>query len=118
MLRYLFYFDLNCVQGDKYGSIFIFLHTDNQFNQHHLWKMFSFFHCILLASSLKINVCKCVVLFLGLQFYSLINVPASVPVPCSFYHYCSVTSSLSRKKLKQISENGKIAHAHGLAELT
>jgi hypothetical protein len=29
----------------------------------------------------------------------------------------TITSSLSRKKLK-ISENGEIAHAHGLAELT
>jgi hypothetical protein len=28
------------------------------------------------------------------------------------------TVSLSRKKSKKISENGKIFHAHGLAELT
>jgi hypothetical protein len=27
-------------------------------------------------------------------------------------------SSLSRKKLKEISENEEISHAHGLAELT
>jgi len=30
----------------------------------------------------------------------------------------TITSSLSRKKPKKISENGEISHAHGLAELT
>jgi hypothetical protein len=30
----------------------------------------------------------------------------------------TITSSLSRKKSKKISENGEISHAHGLAELT
>jgi hypothetical protein len=30
----------------------------------------------------------------------------------------TVTSSFSRKKLKKISENGEISHAHGSAELT
>jgi hypothetical protein len=30
----------------------------------------------------------------------------------------AVTSSLSRKKLKKISENGEISQAHGLAGLT
>jgi hypothetical protein len=30
----------------------------------------------------------------------------------------TITSSLSRKKLKKILENGDISHAHGLAELT
>jgi hypothetical protein len=29
-----------------------------------------------------------------------------------------ITSSLSRKKSKKISENGEISHANGLAELT
>jgi hypothetical protein len=28
MLRFLIYFDLNFVQGEKYGSIFSLLHTD------------------------------------------------------------------------------------------
>jgi hypothetical protein len=32
--------------------------------------------------------------------------------------YMTITSSLSRKKLKKISENGEISHAHGFAELT
>jgi hypothetical protein len=30
----------------------------------------------------------------------------------------TITSILSRNKLKNISENGEISHAHGLAELT
>ena len=30
----------------------------------------------------------------------------------------TITSSLSRKKSKKISENGEISHAHGLAEIT
>ena len=30
----------------------------------------------------------------------------------------TIASSLSRKKLKKISENGEISHAHGSAELT
>jgi hypothetical protein len=30
----------------------------------------------------------------------------------------TITSNLSRKKLKKISENGEISHALGLAELT
>jgi hypothetical protein len=30
----------------------------------------------------------------------------------------TITSSLSRKKSKKISENGDISHAYGLAELT
>jgi hypothetical protein len=29
----------------------------------------------------------------------------------------AITSSLSREKLKKISENGEISHAHRLAEL-
>jgi hypothetical protein len=64
--------DLSSVHGDKYGSIFIFIHSYNQLDQHHLLKMLSFFHCIFLASLLSAH--KCVVLFLGLQFY-FINQP-------------------------------------------
>jgi hypothetical protein len=46
MLSSLIHLALSFVQGDKYGTIFFFLHTD----QHHLLKMLSFFHCIVLAS--------------------------------------------------------------------
>jgi hypothetical protein len=68
MLRFLIHLDLSFVQGDKYRSIFIFQHTDCQLDQHHLLKMLSFLHCIFLPSLSKINS---VVLFLGLQFYSI-----------------------------------------------
>jgi hypothetical protein len=34
----------------KYTSIFIFLHTDCQVDQHHLFQMLSFFHCLFLAT--------------------------------------------------------------------
>jgi len=41
---------LSFAQGDKKGSESIcFLHADHQFNQHHLLKMLSFFHWIILA---------------------------------------------------------------------
>jgi hypothetical protein len=42
ILSSLIYFDLSFVQGDKYGTIFIFLHTDCQLDQHYLLKMHSF----------------------------------------------------------------------------
>jgi hypothetical protein len=40
---------MSFVQGNKYGSIFIFLHTDCQLDKHHLLKMLSFVHGIFLA---------------------------------------------------------------------
>jgi hypothetical protein len=89
MLRSLIHLDFSLVQSGKYGSIFILLHTDSQLDQHHLLKMLSFFHCIFLASLSKIKV--------SVSFYfwvcnsiPLINMSVSVPIPCSFYHYCSV----------------------------
>jgi hypothetical protein len=30
----------------------------------------------------------------------------------------TITSSLSRKKAKKISENGEMSHAHGMTEIT
>jgi hypothetical protein len=40
---------LTLVQGDKYGSIRILLHDNNQLCQHQLLKMLSFFHWMVLA---------------------------------------------------------------------
>ena len=37
------------LQRDKSGSICILLHADHQLNQHHLLKMLSFFHWMVLA---------------------------------------------------------------------
>ena len=48
MLRSLVYLDLRSVQDDKYRSICIFLHVDIQLEQHHLLKMLSVFHCMVL----------------------------------------------------------------------
>ena len=42
MLRSLIHLALSIVQGDKYASTFIFLHTYSQLDQQHLLKMFLF----------------------------------------------------------------------------
>ena len=42
-------------EGEKYGSIFIPLQVDIQLLQHHLLKMLSIFHCIILAPLSKIR---------------------------------------------------------------
>ena len=55
MLRSLIHLYLNFVQGDKNGSICILLHADCQLNQHHLLKMLSFFHWMVLAPLSKIK---------------------------------------------------------------
>jgi hypothetical protein len=47
--------DLTFVQGDEYGSIFIFRHTDCQLDEYHLLKMLSFFHCMVFTSLSKIK---------------------------------------------------------------
>ena len=38
--------DFSFVQGNKYRSICIVLHTDSELDQHHLLKILSFFHCM------------------------------------------------------------------------
>ena len=43
MLRSLIHLDSSSVRGDRYGSIFIFLHVAIQLRQHHLLNMLSFF---------------------------------------------------------------------------
>ena len=48
-------FGLEFVHGDRYGSTCILFHFDIQLCQHHLLKMLSFFHCIILASLSKIK---------------------------------------------------------------
>lgn len=56
MMRSLKYLDFNFVQVDKYGSICILLYVDNQWIQHHLLKIFSFFYCVFLDPYKKIQV--------------------------------------------------------------
>ena len=55
MVRYLIHLDLSFTHEDKYGSICILLHFDFQLFQHHLLKMLSFSHCIILASLSKLR---------------------------------------------------------------
>ena len=55
ILRSFIYLDLSFVHDDRYGSIYILLYVDIQLFQHHLLKMLSFFHYIILASLSKIR---------------------------------------------------------------
>jgi hypothetical protein len=48
----LTHLDLIFVQEDKNGSIHILLHANCQLSQHHLLKMLSFFHWMVLAESI------------------------------------------------------------------
>ena len=50
ILKSLIHLDLSFVHGDRYGSIFTLLQVDIQLYQHHLLKMLSFFHYIILSS--------------------------------------------------------------------
>ena len=90
MLRSLIHLDLSFVQGDKYGSICILLHADIQLDQHHLLKMLSFFHCMVLASLSKSQVSVGVWDSFWVFNLILFHPSVSIQIPCSFYHYCSI----------------------------
>jgi len=89
MSRSFIHLDLSFVQGDKYGSIFIFLHTEYHLDQCHLLKMLSFFHCIFLGSLSAIKFIDQVHRYVGLlcAFNSipLIDLSLSVPIPWDFF---------------------------------
>jgi hypothetical protein len=98
MLRTLIYLELSFLQGDKYGSIFIFLHTDSQLDQHHILKTRSFFplynFCFFVKDQMMVSVWFYFWVFNSIP---LINMSVSVPIPRSlvyfyflFFHYCSV----------------------------
>jgi hypothetical protein len=55
MWRSLIQLDLSFVQGHKNGSIHILLHDNGQLCQHHLLKMLSFIHWVVLAPLSKIK---------------------------------------------------------------
>ncbi len=89
--------DLSFMQGEKYWSIFILLHTDSQLDQHYLLKMLSFFHCNFWHLCQRSSIHKCVVLFLGLQFYSIDQHACLCNNTMQFFfvfvfcfHYCTV----------------------------
>jgi hypothetical protein len=54
-LKSLIHLDLNFVQDDRYGSIYVLLHAYTQLVQQYFLKMFSFFHCMVLTSLSKIK---------------------------------------------------------------
>jgi hypothetical protein len=55
MCNSMIHLDLSFVQGDKNGSIHILLHDNCQLKQHHLLKMHSFIHWMVLAPLSKIK---------------------------------------------------------------
>jgi hypothetical protein len=55
ILRSLIHFELILVQGDRHGSSFSFLQTDNHFSQQHLLKRLSFLQCVFLMPLSKIK---------------------------------------------------------------
>jgi hypothetical protein len=55
ILRSLIHFELILVQGDRHGSSFSFLWTDNHFSQQHLLKRLFFLHCTFLSPLLKMR---------------------------------------------------------------
>jgi hypothetical protein len=89
MLRSLIHLDLNFVQSDRYGSIFILLHAVIQVEQHQLFVedclpfplyVFGFF--------VSVDVWVYLWVFNSIP---LINLSVFMPVPWGwFYHYCSV----------------------------
>jgi hypothetical protein len=81
--------NLSFVQGDKNGSICIFLHVDIQLNQDHLLKMLSFFPLDNFSYFVKEQVTVGIkVSFWVLNSVPLIYLPVSVQIPCSFdLHY-------------------------------
>jgi len=90
MLRSLTHLNLNSVQDDKYGSMFILLRTDHQLDQHHLLKMSSF-PTVRFDFFVKDQVTIGVwVYFWAFDFIPLVELSVFVPIPCGFYHYCSV----------------------------
>jgi hypothetical protein len=91
MWRYLIHLELSFVQGDKNGSIRILLHDNPQLCQHLLLKMLSYFPLNGFSSLVKDQVTIGVwIHFWVFNSIPLIYLSVTVPVPCSFYHSCSV----------------------------
>ena len=83
--------DLNLVQGDKNGSICIPLHAEHQLELHHLLKMLSLFLLYVFGFVVKAQVAlRMCIYFKVFNSIPLMYLSVSVPIPCGFYHYCSV----------------------------
>ena len=93
----LIHLDLSFVQGDKNGSIRILLHDNCQLCQHHLLKMLSFFPLDDFSSHIKDQVTISVwVHFWVFNSIPFVYLSVTIPVPCSFFHNCSVVQKLER----------------------
>ena len=91
MWRSLINWDLSFVQHDKYGSICICLHADCQLDLHHLLKVLSFFHCMILVSLSKIKGPQVYGFILGSSIlFHWLTCLCNILIPCNFYHNCSV----------------------------
>jgi hypothetical protein len=55
LLRYIIYFELILGHGDRHGTSFSFVQTDNHFSQQYLLKKLSIFHSIFLEPLSKIR---------------------------------------------------------------
>ena len=84
-------FDFSFIQGDKIESISNIQHASCQLSQHHLLKMLSFFpldgFCSFVNDQVTIGVWVHFCVFSSIPF---IYLSISIPVPCSFYHNCSI----------------------------
>jgi hypothetical protein len=88
--RSFIHFDLSFVQGDKNGYICLLLHANHHLSQNYLLKMLSF-PLYDFISFVKDQVTIGVwVHFWIFNSIPLIYLPITVPIPCSFYHNCSV----------------------------
>jgi hypothetical protein len=96
MCRSLVHVDVSFVQGNKNGSICIFLHADYELKEHHLFKkaiffFFFFCHWMVLAPFFTDKVTICVwVHFWVFNSIPIIFLPVSLSISCSVYHYFSV----------------------------
>jgi hypothetical protein len=83
--------DLSSVQRVKNALIWILLHANSQLNQHHLLKMLSFIPLDVFSSFVKDQMTIGVwVPFWVFNSIPLMYLPVIEPIPCSFYHNCSV----------------------------
>ena len=89
--RSLIHLYLSFVQGNKNGLISILLHASCHLKQHHLSKRLCFFpldgFSFFVKDGVTIGVWVHFWVFISIP---LIYLPVTVPIPCCFYHYCSV----------------------------
>ena len=86
MFRSLVHMDLSFVQGNRYGSIHIFLHAHIKLDQHHLLKMVSCFPLygfgFFVQNQVSIVVCVYSWVF---DSIALTNLSVIMPIPCSIF---------------------------------